>query len=458
MTNIFFLSFNSISAIKHCKITGKFDNNGKGKIRLATRFLVEIAEECPRDVDLYLFIRNDQKTLKLGELDQEYNRQFNFRRFRSSAGTGTRFQETGAERNDYVQFIIDESFENPTIVEKNVTFPLNIKCSVVKGEEIPDELENCVTEEDILIKITFNKDETSSERLYVFQIVVILENFLPEEEIGGWKVPSKVWSANFNMHETIGYERLFQRIQGHLRYPDILELWVYLPSGHQFVASSPRYEKVFKLEASDIQLRTSKGDEFLSKEGDLAVKLMNKLGKSEKYSIICTSPHMIEEKIENLVEELFEEEKKNFVTWGEFIQPLALLVGLFSLVIGVIVVLAVRSIPISQASGTISPVSLPLAFSPTGISINIETIVAASIFFGISTWAISTTLKSLAKRFSWMSIAAPISMTLLGIAGLISIGYQDAGYVRDLTPWFSFASILIGALYGIPMFSRLIRE
>ena len=201
MTNIFFLSFNSISAIKHCKITGKFDNNGKGKIRLATRFLVEIAEECPRDVDLYLFIRNDQKTLKLGELDQEYNRQFNFHRFRSSAGTGTRFQETLAERNDYVQFIIDESFENPTIVEKNVIFPLNIKCSVVKGEETPDELENCVNEEDILIKITFNRDEASSERLYVFQTVIILENFLPEEEIGGWKVPSKVWSANFNMHE-----------------------------------------------------------------------------------------------------------------------------------------------------------------------------------------------------------------------------------------------------------------
>jgi len=93
MTNIFFLSFDPISTMKHCKITGKFDNNGKGKIRLAVRFLVEIAEESPRNIDLYVFIRNDEKTLALVELDQEYNKQFNFRAFRSSAGTGTRFEE-----------------------------------------------------------------------------------------------------------------------------------------------------------------------------------------------------------------------------------------------------------------------------------------------------------------------------------------------------------------------------
>lgn len=417
MTNIFFLSFDPISTMKHCKITGKFDNNGKGKIRLAVRFLVEIAEESPRNIDLYVFIRNDEKTLALVELDQEYNKQFNFRAFRSSAGTGTRFQEKKEKRDDYVLFRIDETFENPAIIGQNVVFPLDIVCTVIGDKEIPEELKTCVNEEDILIKITFSKDEQSSARLYLFQMVFILENFLPREEIEKWKVPSTVWSANFNIHETIGYENLNQRIDKYLKYPDILELWVYLPSGHQFVASSPLYRKVFKLEASDIQLRISRSNEFLSKEGDLAVKLMNEHGKREKYSIICTSPHMIEEKIEHLVGKFFEEEKKSFVTWGEFIQPLALLVGLFSLVIGVIVILAVRSIP-GQGPGTTFPTS-PSTYSTDSISL--ETIVAASIFFGIAAWAVSSTLNILEKRLGIVSIAAPTSLILLGIAAWVSI-------------------------------------
>lgn len=449
MANIFFLSFDAVDAIKHCKISGKFDNNGKGKIRLAIRFLVEATETCPKDLNLYIFIKNDEKALNLEELDQEYNKEFNVRRFRSIAGTGTRFQKQADIGDEYAQFEVDETFENPTIIGRKFLFTKEIECSVVKGEEIPDKLKNYVNEEDILIKIAFAKDEKSSQRMYLFQTVVILENFLPKEEIEKWKVPSKVWSANFNIHERIGYERLVEGIEECLRYPDILELWMYLPTGHEFVASSPIYKKVFKLEASDIQYRTSRGVEFLSKEGDLAVKLMNDLGKREKYSIICASPHMIEEKIKNLVEEFFNEEKKSFVTWGEFIQPLALLVGLFSLVIGVIVVLAVRSIPTPQTS-------LPLTSSPSaGVSINIETIVAASIFFALSTWAISTTMKNLSERFSWMKVAASVFLILLGIAGYVSIKYQNPGYIQDLTPWLSLASLLIGAIGIISFFLKI---
>jgi len=66
MTNIFFLSLGTIRAIRHCKISGKFDNDGKGKIRLAIRFLVEIAEEYPGDLNLYIFIRNHITKIFLG--------------------------------------------------------------------------------------------------------------------------------------------------------------------------------------------------------------------------------------------------------------------------------------------------------------------------------------------------------------------------------------------------------
>ena len=450
MTNIFFLSLGSINAIKHCKISGKFDNNGKGKIRFAIRLLMEIAEEYSGNPDLYIFIKNDKKTLNLGDLDCEYNKEFSVSRFRSSAGTGTRFRDE-SERNDYIQFKIDKTFENPTIIGKNMIFPKNIECTIIKNDRIPDELKDHVGKEDILIKITFEKDKTSSERLYIFQLAIILENFLPREEVEGWKVPSKVWSANFNIHETIGYETLVQEIKEYMRYPDIIELWVYLPSGHQLVASSPLYKKAMKIEARDFY-RTSKSDEFVTKEGDLAVKLMNELGKPEKFSIICSSPHMIEEKIEKLVEGYFEKEKKNFVTWGEFIQPLALLVGLFSLVISIIVVLAVRSIPSSECYNTAcQESSYPIPLSP-GVSVNLETIMAAAILFGMSAWAVSTTLRTLERRFSFMSLAAPSFMTLLGIAGWLSIKYQEAGFLKDLTPWFSIASILTG---GILFFTKL---
>lgn len=431
MTNIFFVSNGSIDTIHHCKISGKFDNSGKGKIRLAIRFLVEIAEKCSKDINLYVFIKNDEKTLKLEELDQEYNKEFNVEKFRSTAGTGDRFQKIEDVGDEYIPFKIDDkTFENPMITGREVIFPKEIKCSVVRTEEIPDEIESYVNEGDILIRITFSKNERSSHRMYIFQTVIILENFLPLEEIEKWKVPSKVWSANFNIHETIGYERLVKGIEEFLKYPDILELWMYLPTGHEFVASSPIYRKVFKLEASDVRYRTSRGDEFLSEEGDLAVKLMNNLGEHEKYSVICVSPHMIEEKIETLVEEFLNEEKKSFVTWGEFIQPLALLVGLFSLVIGVVVILAVRSIPVQLTSfPLISP-------SSTGVSINIEIIVAGSIFFAFSTWAVFTTMKNLTERFNWMGIVASTLMILLGISGHISVKYQDPGYIRDMTFWF----------------------
>lgn len=446
MTNIFFLSLDSIEAIKHCKISGKFDNDGKGKVRLAIRFLVKIAKAYSGNPDLYVFIRNDEEILNLCELDCEYNKEFDSPRFRSSAGIGSRFQNR-RDRGDYVQFTIGTAFENPEVVGEEVIFPKNIECTVMKDDEIPDELGNHIKEEDILIKINYDRDRDSSEVLYIFQFVVILENFLPREEIEGWKVPSRVWSANFNIHESIGYESLVQGISTYLRYPDIVELWVFLPSGHQLTASSPLYRKAIKLEFSDIKHRTSKGHEFLTREGDLAVQLMNEPGVHEKFSIICTSPHMIEKKMENLVKGYFDKEKKNFVTWGEFIQPLALLVALFSLVIGVIVVLAVRSMPSSQGCDTITNTSPPISISAE-ISVNIETIVVAAIFFGISVWAVSTTLKNLGERLSPMSAAAPLFMMLLGIAGWKSIGYQGTGYVRDLTPWFSIASFLIG-IYGI---------
>lgn len=454
MTNIFFLSPDSIKAIRHCKITGKFDNNGQGKIRLAIRFLIEITEEYPGNPDLYIFIKTDERKLNLGYLDCEYNKKFSLTEFRSSAGVATRFKDE-SEKNDYIQFKIDESFENPTLVGKNMIFPKNIGCKVIKNDKIPDKLKDHIKEGDILIKTTFEKDETSSETLYIFQLAFVLENFLPKEEVERWKAPSKVWSANFNIHETIGYKTLIQEIEECMRYPDIIELWVYLPNGHQFVASSPPYEKAIKIEVQDFY-KTSKSNEFLTTEGDIAVKLMNELGKQEKFSIICISPHMIEEKIENLVEEYFEKEKKNFVTWGEFIQPLALLVGLFSLVISIIVVLAVRSIPSSQYYGTAyQGSSYPISLSPE-ISVNLETIVAAAILFGLSVWAISTTLRALERRFNFMSFAAPSFMILLGIAGWISIAYQKAGYIRGLTPWFSIASIVIGGILFFTEFGGIL--
>ncbi len=93
MTNILFLSFGSVCAIRHCKITAKFDNNGKGKAKLAIRLLVEISEGHSGNLDLYMLIKNDEKRLKLEKIDQEYNKQFDFLEFRNRAGIGERLQE-----------------------------------------------------------------------------------------------------------------------------------------------------------------------------------------------------------------------------------------------------------------------------------------------------------------------------------------------------------------------------
>jgi hypothetical protein len=398
MANFFFLSFDNIISIDHAKISVKFDNFNKGKARISLRMISTLSKSSTC-LELYFLIKNDENPVKFNDIrGSEYNKSLDVDEFRQVAGAYG-FEQ----KEDYdhcTVFTIEEFKENPDLENRKAIHPKEIVCNRVNYGDIPKELKSKVKRKDILIKVEVGKmkkilKEASSALeeapVWMFQFRIFLRGFLSEEALKCWQSSSKSWSVDFDVHKQRNHEDLLIKLKDMkvLRYPESLELWFTIPHSHQFVASSPVYEKAFRLKSEDLAYKTEKqqfGD-FTTREGDYAVKIVNKDGDFIEFSIICISPFLPGEKPETLrkdIEEFWLITPK-FVTWENIFTPITLLVTLLSLIFGSMVAF------FTDIGNACEEISTPIG------QLNLRLLILSSIFIGSAIWAISAAL-SLASQ------------------------------------------------------------
>ena len=129
-------------------------------------------------------------------------------------------------------------------------------------------------------------------------------------------------------------------------------------------------------------------DIFESKDGDYSVKIMNTSGEPREFSIICNSPFLPNQEPEKLRRDIdeFQKEKSTFVKWENLIISLTLLVGILTLVFGVINVFIVRMSENTETTRGIE--TMP----------DLLTIIIAAVFFGLSVWAVAMPIQLLFSR------------------------------------------------------------
>ena len=392
MANFFFLSFDGFTSIKHAKISVKFDNLGKGKARISFRLITTLSEISDHS-ELYLLIKNVENPVTLEKTNSKYNKFLNTEQFRQVAGVFGLNQMRSLTH--YSVFTIGEFPENPNIESKTAIHPKEITCERVDYKNIPEQLQGKITRRDILLRIEIDNvkkilEEASSiikeSYVWIFQFRIVLGRFISEESLRCWRSSSKSWSVDFDIHKRRNYENLVESLNGLgvQRYPESLELWFTIPHSHQFVASSPVYEKAFRLKSEDITYKTEKQQvgEFETQEGDYAVKIVNRSGSFVEFSIICTSPFLPEEtpgELRKKIEEFWSKES-SFVTWDRMMNPLILLLALLTLVFGIV------SIFVTGMTETLE------------LRLTLWTIIVAAVFFGLSVWGISVSFSLLSDH------------------------------------------------------------
>ncbi len=388
MANFIFLSLDGCDSIKHAKISVKFDNKNKGKARISFRIIFALSE-INNDSGFYILIKNDRDPVKFLSIDWEYNKYLKTNQFIRAAGAyGLKLR---CDLRHCTVFTIEELRENPELEKVTAIHPNEIACVQVHYKDCPDELRGIVKEEDILLEIKASRikkiqkeissvirfEPSDKSPVYIIQFRIEFDDFIPKETLEYWKRSNESWSVDFDIHKERGYEGVIEVLETRnlLRYPDSAELWFKIPHSHQFVASSPVYEKAFRLKPEDIGYKTEVKEvgEFETQEGDYAVKIVNRLKHFIELSIICTSPFLPGEKPQELKEKIeeFESKEPQFVTQGDLMYPLGLLVAFLTLVFAIV------SIFVMGMRETLQ------------LRMTLYTLIAAAIFFGVSVWGIS---------------------------------------------------------------------
>lgn len=379
----------------------KLDNHGKGKARISLRFAMNLESES-NDPVLYLLIKNGENDAKYSGIDEDYNQRLDEEQFRRAAGAYAISVRLGSE--DYSRFTIEDFPEASRLENKTAIHPKKITCRHLNYEDVPSFLKNRINTRDAVLETKIanvkrilqeldNKNTSTSgstteslrcgnEVIWILQFRIYLQDFVPEGTLRCWESSSKSWSVDFNIHKKRGYEDLIAKLEKSrlLRYPSSLELWFTIPHLHQFVASSPVYEKAFRMKSEDLDYgrknianRKDPIAEFETQEGDYSVKIVNTSRSFAEFSVICISPFLSGEKPEELSLKISEFERKapHYVQWGDIMYPLGLFLAFLTLIFAVISVFV---------SGMGENLQLRLT---------LFTIIAAAIFFGVSVWGIS---------------------------------------------------------------------
>jgi hypothetical protein len=421
MANIFLLSPEKNFSIKHLKVTTTFDNGNKGKLRLSVRFLLENKKMIEKPMRMIVLIKNDDRNLSIESLEEDYNERFYEANFRNVAGSADRF-ELLEENEEYVTFRITDSFkENERLIDRDVFFSRSLTCKMGDLKELPKALSHNISKNDWLIEITPVLNSIPSKKLILFQFAFVINNYVHEEIRRKWGHSGKIWSINFDFHEKIGYEPFYEKCYKYFSYPEVFELWVYIPRGHTFTASSPLYDQAFNLDVAETQYKVAQ-EEFETDENDISVKIMNKRGKPEKFSIICISPNISQERlteIEGKMDDFFEDMKR-IPTWKDFLQNMMLTVAFFSLLIGVVVIFAQQVI-----QGT---TSLPIADPSyqeieSYFSNNFIFIFEICIFIAFSMWGIFSAFNIISKKVKKIESVGYFGLISIGLIGIILISF-----------------------------------
>jgi hypothetical protein len=381
-----------------------------------------ISEES-NDLGFYFLIKNDENPVTLEGIKSEYNKFLHTADFRRVAGAFEMEPEKSLEHCTI--FIIGKFPENMDLENKNAVHPKKITCAQVYHKDFPEQLKNVIGEGDILLRIDVDdsteilqeiSDNLEKPYYCMFQFRIFLGNFISEKTLEYWKSSNKSWAVDFDLHKKRGYEHFIYTLQQGeiLRYPKSVELWFTIPHSHFFVASSPAYEKAFRLKLEDIEYKTERREvgEFQTRGGDYAVKIMNKTKDFVEFSIICVSPFLrgeepqeLKEKIEHLNEDFKEklrqteeslkesfkeslrQTEERFITWKELVTPLTLLVTLLSLVVSVTVVLVVRMEGYNENVPT-----------PSG-EVSLGLLILTALFTGTVVWAIAFSLSFASKKY-----------------------------------------------------------
>ncbi|MBU7028547.1 MAG: hypothetical protein HXS48_16555 [Theionarchaea archaeon] len=432
MTNVFFLSPGMNFCIEHIKVTAKFDNANKGKLRLAMRVILKTKKEIKEELKFFLLIKNGKDTMVVERIEEQYNRRLSDPNFRIAAGLADRFTDW-MDKGEYIQFKITESFkEREGLAGNDAIFPKSLKCESSQEMDLPEDLRKDISKKDIIIEVIPKISLIQSSTLLVFQFAFVLDKFVDEDTLSKWVSSGKVWSVNFDFHERIGYEDLFETFNDFFTYPESFELWIYIPKGHYPIASSPPYRKAFPLGAFETSYRVTR-KEFETDEGDMAVQIMNKSGKPERFSIICISPYIAEEKLREV-----EEKIEKIPTWRDFLQNMVLTVAIFSLLIGVIVILAQQALQWT--------LQIPIETTERPPWQNFPLLVEISIFMGFSFWGVHASLKIIAEKFRGFEFLAYIGLIMLGSLGISSQIFRGQDFIKASIILISVLFILFGLI------------
>lgn len=454
MSNFLFLSHDAL--IEHSKMSIKLDNNCDGKARISFRLVLNLKLDRSDSV-LYVLIKNMENSAKYIRAEEGYNQRLESEQFLRAAGAYN--LKKIKEFDNFSIFTAGDPLESQDFEGKTVIHPKNITCENLNYGFIPDFLRSMVNTRDIVLKIGILDVEEILSKLsnmctdasvgtsgiayhdegliWVLQFRIFLQDFVPEVTKKCWSLSNKSWSIDFNIHKRRNYEDLIGRLEKEklLIYPKSLELWFTIPHLHQFVASSPVYEKAFRMKPEDLAYkRVNIADEatavaeFDTQEGDYSVKIVNKSKDFVEFSVICTSPFLPDEKPEELSRKISDFEKKapQFVQWGDIMYPFGLFLAFLTLIYAIISVF-VSGLGQSQE-----------------LRLTLFTVIAAAVFFGVSVWGISmlcyilvtpqrmrTKLKTVvvlltenSTRTKFLTIGIAITITILTV-GLIIVLRED---------------------------------
>lgn len=326
MSNFLFFSFQEDLRIKYVKSTVKFDNYGEGRARFSFKIWLE-KEYVGEIPEVFLLICNRENPTSLEVIDKSYVGYLIEERFRKAAGI-----ENTEMEDEYDKFMVGEIMkfeEDPSLLGRRILNPKCISVEAVEpralAEKIPRHL---IRNEDILLKMQpIDKEigkiiegDLKINPIIEFQFRIFLGGFLPRQTLENWRSSSESWSVDIDIHKERGFEDVYEFFGNLLKYPENLDLWINIPHGHLFIASSPVYENTIKLKTEDIQYKTYKRykkeekefyEKFETMEGDYSVKISNGEGKPKDFSIVSVSPFLPEEAPRKLREDMKEFEMKS---------------------------------------------------------------------------------------------------------------------------------------------------
>ena len=407
-----FFSFQNDITIYRIKISIKCDNNGLGKARISLKLLIgkKNITEIPK---IFLSIQNISKKTKLEYIDENYNNKLKEKAFRNAAGT----EKMEIQNIETFSLTEIDLIECPAIHNKRAILPDRVLVEEIGFIEDISQIPQMIFDEGIMLQITpmLNeaiKDEKIQKKIDTtiieFQCRFFLHKFLSEDTLNSWKSSSEPWSTTLNIISKSTIGKKYETIEDYLIDPQHIDLWITIPHGHLFNASSPVYTSAIKLKKEDIEYKTYEGEkrdlkryykQFETQQGDYSVRIKNYNHQSENFgnfSIICTSPFLPEEKPGKLREDIeaFNDIKDRFVKWEDMISPLVLLLAVISILF---------SFPQYREN----------------ISNEITELIIIAIIFGLVVWSINIMVEQVTKRIGKRWKIDRISLLLIIILSTI---------------------------------------